>query len=75
MARVKNIETILDLPSFVSMRKSALKIMGGDLDTLYEVPRWDGAGESRARSRHNCHKDHMEQELCRIQIRRLLGKE
>jgi hypothetical protein len=31
----------------VSMRKSALKVYGGDLDSLYDVRRWDGGGESR----------------------------
>jgi hypothetical protein len=43
----------------ISMRKSALKAaqLGGELDSLWDVRRWDGAGESRARSGHNCRKD------------------
>ena len=43
----------------VSMRKSALAKarLGGTLSSLWDVARWDGAGESRARSGHNCRKD------------------
>ena len=46
----------------MSMRKSILKSSGlarpgRSLKSLYEVPRWDGAGTSRARRGHNCHKD------------------
>lgn len=43
----------------VSMRKSALKAFtrpGRGLDSLWDVPRWDGAGYSR-RAGHACKKD------------------
>ena len=74
------IEFLDSLPAFVSIRKSSLKICGGNLDSLYDVSRWDGCGESRARSGHMCRKDitrHDDQQvrMARKQIRILFGKE
>ena len=75
-----NIEALSNMPAFISIRKSSLKELGGNLDSMYEVPRWDGAGESRARHGHNSHKDHCEHTVTRArnarrQIRALMGRD
>lgn len=73
-------EILEDLPSFVSFRKSALKTEGGDLNNLYDVPRWDGSFQSREAA-HTCRKDwrcsssHTDIRRARRQIRTLLGKD
>jgi len=74
------LEVLEELPTTVSIRKSALKAYDGDLDSLYDVPRWDGAGESRSRHGHNSHKDHSEHAVMRAkfvrrQVRALFGKD
>jgi len=52
----KDIGIFEALPTFVSIRKSSLKSMGGGLDNLWDVPRWDGCGTSRYAA-HPCRKD------------------
>ena len=51
-----NIAVLEALPVRQSMRKSALLSEGGDLFSLYDVPRWDGCGQSRQAHRV-CRKD------------------
>ena len=51
-----NIAVLEALPIQQSMRKSALLTEGGDLVSLYDVPRWDGCGQSRQAHRA-CRKD------------------
>jgi hypothetical protein len=76
-----NIVEFESLPTFVSIRKSSLKEYGGDLDTLYDVPRWDGQGTSRSRAAHACRKDwqtcsvHRANKHARRQMRFIMGKE
>ena len=40
----------------VSMRKSALKVFGGELHSLYDTPRWEAGRRSRSAA-HVCRKD------------------
>jgi hypothetical protein len=75
-----NIAVLEALPCHISMRKAALKVNGGKLDSLYDVPRWDCGGESRARGNHSAHKDHLDHDitrsrLVRHQVRALFGKD
>jgi hypothetical protein len=77
--RSSDIEILESMPSFISFRKSALKVNGGELESLYDMSNEDGRGESRARSGHNCRKDHASRneiavKRARDQVRALLGK-
>ena len=55
----KTIKTIMEteLPSHTGTRKGLIKSNGGDLNNLWDSPRFDSNRRSR-RSGHNSHKDY-----------------
>lgn len=68
------------MPSRVSMRRSSLKSLGGDLDNLWDSDRFESGGRSRDAG-HACRKDlrcnaHVSDvRRARRQIRTLMGKD
>lgn len=56
MKPVTSIQT--EIPTHGSMRKTALKVLGGELGNLWDVPRWDDRGTRSRTAAHSCHKDY-----------------
>ena len=56
MKPVTGIQT--EIPTHGSMRKTALKVLGGELGNLWDVPRWDDRGTRSRTAAHSCHKDY-----------------
>lgn len=74
-----DIDALEVMPSRVSIRKGALKEFGGDLNDLYDSPRFDSYRRSRD-AYHNSHKDHREHTVSNVrnarrQLRLMMGKE
>jgi len=52
------IKIITEVPQKASMRLTTLRDFGGELNNLWDSPRFDSPGYQSRKAAHSCHKDY-----------------